>query len=151
VQGREKTVLGWSEFVALPDWDIGRIRAKVDTGARTSALHVENLTHLPDGWVSFQVVAHAKTDRRHRVTTRVERLARVRSSTGQYTERCFVKTTLRIGPVEKEIEISLVSREKMQYRMLLGRTALDKDFVIDVGQRRVLTSKRRKPRQKRGE
>jgi hypothetical protein len=55
----------------------------------------------------------------------------VRSSSGHFTERCFVKTRIRIGPVEKRIEISLVSREKMIYRMLIGREALDRDFLVD--------------------
>jgi hypothetical protein len=64
---------------------------------------------------------------------------RVRSSTGHWTVRYFVKTRIRIGPVEKEIEISLVSREKMMFRMLLGRKALERDFVVDVTKRHALS------------
>ena len=76
----------------------------------------------------------------------------MRSSTGHYTVRCFVKTRIRLGPVEKEIELSLVSRERMLYRMLLGRRALARDFLVDVSRRRVLgervkaKKKRKNPR-----
>ncbi|MCC5874957.1 MAG: ATP-dependent zinc protease, partial [Candidatus Sumerlaeia bacterium] len=63
-----------------------------------------------------------------------------RSSSGEITERPFVRTRVQIGPVVKVVEVSLVSREKMLFRMLLGRKALEKDFLVDVGRRRVLTS-----------
>ena len=131
-----KMVIGWSVDVHLLDWDTPVIRAKVDTGARTSALHVDNLTILPNGQACFDVVVGREQPfERIQVCTPVVKWGRVRSSTGHYTHRCFVKTRVRIGPVEKEIELSLVSRERMQYRMLLGRTALARDFLVDVSHR----------------
>jgi hypothetical protein len=136
MQKKEKTVIGWSEYIGFPEWGINRIHAKVDTGARTSALHVEEIKHLPNGYIEFEVIVD--NDRPHKNVTVMAKLiktARVRSSTGVYTKRCFVKTKVVIGPVEKEIEISLVSREKMVFRMLLGRKALEKDFLVDVSLR----------------
>ena len=114
-----KTVIGWSEYVTFPDWEIPRLPAKVDTGARTSSLHVENLQLVDNRHVRFEVIL----SRRHRhkrvhVTAEVLKWARVRSSTGHYHTRCFVKTRIRIGDVEKTIELSLASRERMLYRML---------------------------------
>jgi len=134
-----KIAIGWSEYIEFPDWDIHALKAKVDTGARTSALHVEDLKPLGTGWVEFYVVLARKGPRhRRRVRAEVVKWAKVRSSTGDYRRRCFVKTHIKIGSIIKEIEISLVSREKMLFRMLLGRKALEKDFLVDVSKRSVL-------------
>lgn len=133
-----RTVIGWSEPVDFVRWGIRGLNAKVDTGARTSALHVENVEFLPEGYVRFDVVLSRKNShRRKSVTARISRWGRVRSSTGHYTERCFVKTKVRIGPVVKNIEVSLISRERMIYRMLIGREALNSDFLVDVSHRSV--------------
>jgi len=138
--------------VALPDWGIMGVRAKTDTGARTSALHVDAIEELNRGReVRFEVVLHRqKRDRRVRVVAPVSRRGRVRSSNGHYAMRIFVKTVLRIGPVEREVEISLVDREKMIYRMLLGRSALH-GLLIDVAHKDLLgvRPKRRKAKRKR--
>jgi hypothetical protein len=141
---RPQLVIGWNEVVDLPDWQIRRLRAKVDTGARTSALHVENIEELPRGHVRFDVVLHrARRDRRVAVETRIVRRGRVRSSSGHYTTRIFVATRVRLGPIEREIELSLVDRGPMIYRMLLGRSALAGHVLVDVGHRGLLDARRR--------
>lgn len=135
----KKTVIGWSEFVTFPDWHIHDLKAKVDTGARTSALHVEELESVGDGEVEFYVVLKKTgAKRRKKVRAKVVKWAKVRSSTGDYRKRCFVKTRIKVGPVEKDIEVSLVCREKMVFRMLLGRKALERDFLVDVSCRHQL-------------
>ena len=131
----ERTLIGYAERVDLPDWGIRDLRAKVDTGARTSALHVDNIARLSNDRVQFDVVVNRKTHRKKHVVTRLTRVGQVRSSSGRAETRYFVSTTLRLGEVEKEIEISLASRHSMQFRMLLGRSALGHDFVIDPGRR----------------
>jgi hypothetical protein len=132
-------VIGWSEYVALPEWGIARLRAKVDTGARTSALHVENIEELPRGRICFDVVLHRrKRDRRVHVVARVSRRARVRSSSGHFTVRPFVATRVRVGRVEHDVEFSLVDREAMIHRMLLGRSAIAGHFLVDVAHRSLL-------------
>lgn len=151
--GQDRQLIGWSESVDLPEWGIRGIRAKVDTGARTSALHVENVEELPNGRVRFDVVLHRRRrDRRVHVVSRVRRRARVRSSTGHYSTRIFVATLLRLGDVEREVELSLVDREHMLFRMLLGRSALGGAFLIDPAHRGLLgrhdvtrSSQRRRP------
>jgi hypothetical protein len=141
----EPVVIGWTEMVDLPDWGVRRLRAKVDTGARTSALHVENIEELPRGFVRFDVVLHRKKrDRRIHVKAKVTRRGRVRSSTGHQTTRLFVETTLRLGPIEKQVEVSLVDREMMIHRMLLGRAALAGPIRVDVNRRMALGSGRKK-------
>jgi hypothetical protein len=150
VEERPRALIGWSELVDLPEWEIRGLSAKVDTGARSSALHVENVEELTRGRVRFDVVLHRHhRDRRIRVETRIRRRARVRSSTGHFSTRIFVATTLVLGPVEREVEISLVDRERMIFRMLLGRSALSGPFLIDPAHRSLLgRRRRRKPRRR---
>ena len=145
-----RTIIGWSEPVDFVDWGIRRLTAKVDTGARTSALHVENVEYLSESQVRFDVVLSRRNlARRKTVTARVSRWGRVRNSGGHYTERCFVKTSVRIGPVEKKIEISLISRETMIYRMLIGREALERDFLVDVSHRSVHAPAKKRKKMKK--
>lgn len=146
---RDPIVIGWTEYVDLPDWNVNRVRAKVDTGARSSALHVENIELLSGNRIRFDVVLHReKRDRRIHVKAPVARRSRVRSSNGQTETRYFVRTTLRLGPVEREVELSLVDRGRMIHRMLLGRTALSGPFLIDVDRRMVQSPPRRKKKKK---
>jgi hypothetical protein len=142
-------VVGWTEYVALPDWGIPAVRAKMDTGARSSALHVEDIEPVGSGHVAFDVVIDRKrSHRRKRVTARVRRRSRVRSSNGQYDTRLFVATRMRLGPIEREVEFSLVDRTHMIHRVLLGRTALEHVFV-DVSHRYLLGRPGRKSRKKK--
>lgn len=138
-----RVLIGWNEYVDIPEWGIARLRAKVDTGAKSSALHVENIQELTRGRVRFDVVLHrVKRDRRVRVSTRISRRGRVRSSTGHYESRIFVVAPVRIGPVERRVEVSLVDRGRMIFRMLLGRTALAGAFLIDPAHTHVLHPRR---------
>lgn len=133
-----RLVVGWNEYVDFPDWGIRGLRAKMDTGARSSALHVDNIEPRSGSRVSFDVVLHRRhRDRRVRVNARVVRRGRVRSSSGHRTLRPFVVTTVRIGPVERKIEVGLVDRGEMVFRLLLGRTALD-GIIIDAGRAALL-------------
>jgi hypothetical protein len=144
---KEKTLIGWKEHVALPDWGITRLRAKIDTGARTSALHVEALERLPGDQVRFRVVLDRKrSHRRVTVTAPIARIGRVLSSSGHYTTRVFVETTLRIGKTEGAIELNLVDRQQLSFRMLLGRTALADHFLIDAHRAYVLKQAARRTR-----
>ena len=141
--------IGWAEYIDYPEWGIDAVKAKVDTGARSSALHVENLEEIDAVHVAFDVIySRRPPHKRKRVTAKVVKWARVRSSTGHYQKRCFVRARIKIGEIEREIELSLVSREKMLFRMLLGRKALEGHFLVDVSRRNLLTqSPRRRARQ----
>lgn len=138
-------IIGWTEFVDLPDWGVKKLRAKVDTGARTSAVHVENIKELARDRVAFDVIVHReKRDRHIHVIAKISRRGRVRSSNGKTETRYFVKTPLKLGPVTKDVEFSLVDRGRMIHRMLLGRSALGGPFLIDVDRRMLLTPAKRK-------
>ena len=128
----ERLVIGLAEYVDIPDWRIAGLRAKIDTGARSSALHVENLHEVDDGCVSFDVRLHrSRSERRVTVEAPIARRGLVRSSTGATTTRIFVTVALQIGPVSRVVDMGLVDRAQMIYRMLLGRTALGPDFLVD--------------------
>jgi hypothetical protein len=132
-------IIGVAEYVDFPDWGVKSLRARVDTGARTSALHVENVRLLAGSRVRFDVRLR-RDDATARVTveTKVSRRAPVRSSTGQSEPRLFVKAHVRLGGREQLIEVGLVDRRHMLYRMLLGRSALERRFLVDVTKRYAL-------------
>lgn len=143
-----KPVIGWAEYVSFPEWGIRRMRAKVDTGARTSALHVENIRELPHDMVAFDAILHRKkTDRRIHIKAKIKRRVRVRSSIGGVETRFVVVTPIEIGPISKTIEVTLAARGEMVFRMLLGREALAGACDIDVGHKYLVTER---PKRRRG-
>ncbi len=126
------TTVGWREGVRLPDWGVRRIKAKIDTGARTSAIHVGELELRDDDTARFEVVIHEKPQRE---TVWVEadlvREAVVKPSSGQRQRRPVVRTTMQLGGIRTQIELTLVCRKGMLCRMLVGRTALAGTYVVD--------------------
>jgi len=134
-----RPVIGWRESVSLPEWGIKRVTAKIDTGARTSAIHVEGIRKLANNRVRFDVVlSRKKKDNCVPVTTKLVRVTRVRSSTGHRQERYVVSTQIRLGRLRRTIELSLVKRDQLLCRMLLGRNAL-RELLIDAEQTYLLT------------
>lgn len=132
-------IVGWREVVGLPEWGIRRIRAKIDTGARTSAIHCATIEELPDGRVRFEVVVREYPTRRTRwVEAEPVRRAVVKPSSGEQQVRLVCRTRMVLGPAEQEIEIGLVCREGMLCRMLLGRRAVPPGFVVDPGAKYLL-------------
>ncbi len=138
----ERLTIGWRERIDLPDWGVQGIEAKSDTGARSSAVDVKNLKIEEDDYVSFDV-ALSRTDRSlsKPVRMKIKRHTQVKSSNGHITERVVVETTLRIGPVEKNVDVTLVCRKRMQCRMLIGRTALGNEFLVSSNDVYLLTEK----------
>jgi hypothetical protein len=127
---KSKTTIGWREWVELPDWGI-RIRAKADTGAKSSAIDCADITELPNDRVRFTVRLDRKQERMLTLEEPIQLRKRVRSSAGQGHDRIFVETTLRLGDVEQRILVNLVCRKKMIHRMLLGRETLGDAFLVD--------------------
>jgi hypothetical protein len=139
----EPLIIGVTEYVDIPQWRISSLRAKIDTGARSSALHVENIREFGSDQVRFDVrLSRSQSERRVTVEASIARRGRVRPSSGELEARIFVAVKVRIGPVEREIELSLVDRGRMIFRMLIGRRALAHAFLIDPSRRYVL----KKPR-----
>jgi len=145
-----KIIVGWREYVDLPDWGIEGVLAKVDTGARTSSLHVRDIQDLPGNRVRFEVVLSRKaTAAAIPVEAKLVRMARITPSSGVRQRRRVIRTTMRLGGVDRTVEISLVCRKAMLCRMLVGRLALEDGFLVDPAQRYVFGTRRRKGRSRR--
>ncbi len=140
------TLIGWKEYVDFPEWGLRRVKAKVDTGARTSALDVARyvLERRAGGLVARMELAlnRRRPDRLAAVETPVLRLAVVTSSDGVREERPVIEALVRLGPVEKRIRLTVTDRSGMLFPMLLGREALAGSFVVDVGRKYVLGKRR---------
>ncbi len=127
--------IGWREWMSLPALGIQRIKAKVDTGARTSALHTFDLDPYHDGgapMIRFHV--HPIQGRQDLVAECFAPVSDQRwvSDSGGHRERRFVIVTqARLGASEWTIEMTLTNRDTMKFRMLLGRTAMDQRFCVD--------------------
>lgn len=130
-----RTTVGWREWIALPDWQVPWIKAKVDTGARTSALHAFDIHTIDrdDGpWARFAI--HPWQDSSEDEVVIEAPLAgsrQVRSSSGAARVRPVVVTTIALGGRTVPIEITLTRRDEMGFRMLIGRQALRRAFVVD--------------------
>lgn len=133
--------IGWKEYVGLPELGVPSLKAKVDTGARTSSLHVAAIRPLyGDGEGAAEIEITLAPDRRRPerlVRTRVRQLARIRvTDSGGHSElRPVIETLLVLGGVEKRIRLTLADRSTMLFRMILGRKALEGDFVVDVSKK----------------
>lgn len=145
--GPIKTLVGWREVVDLPEWGIHGVVAKIDTGARTSSLHVEDLEEIAPGRIRFHVIlSRGETPERVEAEADLVRISNVRPSTGRPQQRRVVRTDVVLGGKRKEVEISLVSRKGMLCRMLVGRRALGEDFVVDPERRYLFGRPKRRKR-----
>ncbi len=129
--------VGWREWCALPELGLNLIKAKVDTGARTSCLHafeVTPFTRDQEQWVAFSM--HPKQKNRaliNRCEARVIDQRTVTDSGGHRERRYVIETLLSLGGKQWPIELTLTNRDSMMFRMLLGRTAMTDRIIVDPG------------------
>lgn len=134
----ELLTLGWREWVALPDLGLTAIKAKIDTGARTSALHAFDIVEQTDADGSLLVSFKTQPVQRNEALV-IECRApvvgkrQVTDSGGHTAERYVVLTTLTIGGAARRIELTLTDRRGMLFRMLVGRTSLVPGVAVDPG------------------
>jgi hypothetical protein len=145
--GEPPHVIGWKERVSFPDWGVRRVRVKVDTGARTSALGADFYSLSDDPSLGRVAELQITFDRRHperRTTIRTPVLgfAVVANSSGMREERPVVETRIRLGPVIKVARFTITNRTRMRFPVILGRRALAGDFVVDV--QRAFTQKKKR-------
>lgn len=140
-------VIGWREWLSLPDLGIPWIKAKVDSGARTSTLHayyVESYEHEGEAWVRFGVHPW-QNNQDECVECAVPILDQrwVTDSGGHSEERFVIGTTVLMRDTRWPIEMTLTNRDTMKFRMLLGRTAMRRRFLINPGRSYLLGAKPR--------
>ena len=129
--------IGWREYLALPELGIDSIKAKVDTGALTSAIHATEIQlSTVDGksWVDFTVPTSQFSDA---LTVRCRAplvgYRKVRNSGGVQDERAVIETKVAIGGQLRTIELTLASRTNMRFRMLLGRSGIPDGYYVIPG------------------
>jgi ribosomal protein S6--L-glutamate ligase len=128
-------IIGGAEWCALPGLNIPAIKARVDSGAKTSALHASNIQKINrrgEKWVSFEVHPIQETRRitiRHEAKIIDQRI--VKSSSGISEKRFVIQSSMKIGNYEWNIELTLANRDSMGFRMLLGREAMENRVLVD--------------------
>ena len=151
-------IIGWREWLSLPDLQVERIKAKIDTGARSSALHAFDISIVEQPIVEQPIdsqanpsaelsseskvvkIVHFKIHPQQRRSTEVieaqaplSDIRTIRSSNGQTQTRPVIQTTICLGDHRWPIELTLTNRDVMGFRMLLGRQAIRRQFLIDSG------------------
>lgn len=126
--------LGWEEWIALPDLGLPALKAKVDTGARTSALHAFDIEPFgPASRPKLRFAVHpvpGRNDLTIACSAPIHDRREVTSSNGETELRYVIATTLALGDRSVPVEITLTDRTNMAYRMLLGRQAIQPDWVV---------------------
>lgn len=130
-----KTIIGWREWASLPEIGIDRIKVKVDTGARNSALHAYNTSLISkngENWIHFDI--HPDQNDETTIRSCMVRLIDrrwVTNSGGTRERRFVIETPIRIGDSEWPIIITLTNRDEMGFRMLVGRSAIKGKYMVD--------------------
>ncbi|MGH9676663.1 MAG: ATP-dependent zinc protease family protein [Candidatus Acidiferrum sp.] len=142
----EPLTIGWKEYITFPEWGVPLVKAKIDTGARTSALDAKRceLIHRSTGLLARLELSLI---RRHPETVLVVelpviRLVVVASSNGDRQERPVIETTICLGPITKRLELTVTDRSPMLMPVLLGRSALAGTFIVDALSKYLLGKKR---------
>jgi predicted deacylase len=143
-----KTRVGWVECVAFPRLGVDRLKAKIDTGARTSALHVARMRTVDTAGgphrrpiLEITVPSGGRGRRPHRVRAAVHGFAMVRDTSGRIERRPVIETALKLGPIERRVAVTLTNRGDMLFPALIGRTALGPGVVVDPSRRYLLGRK----------
>lgn len=130
-------IIGWREWVTFPQLGVGPIKAKIDTGARSSSLHAFDIkTIQKDGKIYIRFKVHPiqrSRDGAVDVEAEVLEYRRVRSSSGQAAKRPVIVTMMEVLGVSLPIELTLANRDQMGFRVLLGREAFRGRLLVDAG------------------
>lgn len=136
-------MIGWKEFIEFPEWGLRRVKAKIDTGARTSALGVLRYEIARTEAAGLVAELHLALYRKHPervqvVAVPVLDMVMVRNTSGRYEQRPLIETSVRLGPLTKRVRFTVTDRSGMCFPMILGRKALEGDFLVDVSRKYVL-------------
>jgi hypothetical protein len=153
MEKKRKRAAGWREWVSLPSIGVGSIKAKLDTGARTSALHAFNIeTYWSDGelWARFFVHPYQKNDAREiACDARIEDIRIVSNPGGRRQRRLVIRTDVRLGDETWPIDLSLTDRDEMGFRLLIGRTAMHGNLIVDPDHSYMLGKRKRKKKKRK--
>lgn len=146
--GPKRKIVGWREWVRLPALKVKKIKAKLDTGARTSALHAFKITPFTKygaSYVRFYVhPMQRKSKPEVKCVAVVIDTRQVTDTSGRREERPVIRTVLKIGKSKYPIELTLTNRDQMGFRLLIGRQALRRRYLVDPGRSFVIRKKRKR-------
>ena len=145
--GKEKetrpTIVGWKEYIGLPSWKIKRLKAKMDTGARTSAIHASRIKKISTKKWELTLHPHRKKSKKiYNVIVPIKGFKNVTDSGGHRERRAVVETWIVLGKKRKKIELTVTNRKNMLFRLILGRRALAKGFCVDPSQKYLVSRKK---------
>lgn len=139
---KDLMVIGWREWVCLPELNIRYVKAKIDTGARTSALHAYDVKEYKSGrktMVQFKVHPVQKNQNLSvKCVGELVEKRKIKDSGGTVTLRPVIRTPITIGDLTWEIELTLINRDEMGFRMLLGRAAIKGHLLVNPGRSHLL-------------
>lgn len=138
---KERTFLGRVEWVKIKDPEF-EIQARVDTGAKTSSIHAENIKELQingEPYVQFETLDNE--DKKHTIVRRVVARTKVTSTSGDSTNRYVIRSAIKLGHKTHDVNINLNDRSKLNYRMLIGRNLLIGNYIVDVAESHLLGDK----------
>ena len=153
LEGNGRRILGWREYIEIPELGIigpNRIKAKIDSGARSCALHAINIRYFQKegaSWIAFDVHPRQR-DNKSLVSCQAPLLEvrSVKDSGGKRTLRPVILTKVKLGDSVVPIELTLIARDSMGFRMLIGRQAIRGRYLIDPGSSFILSQKKRAPK-----
>lgn len=132
---KSKVLVGVLELCDLPDLEIADLNARIDTGAKTSSLHVDNIEEFDkdgEAWVSFDIHPDIhNVDKIVRRTAKLKGRRKIKSSNAQAEKRCVITTTFGLGDRKWKIQLTLTDRREMSYLMLIGRQAMKGRMLVD--------------------
>ncbi|MEL0658111.1 RimK/LysX family protein [Psychromonas arctica] len=135
MQSKDKMIIGRLESIALPELGIKDMQVRVDTGAKTSSLHVDNIVkYMESGtpWVKFDIHPDIHNVKKLISCKAVlSDIRKIKSSNGTSEERYVIETAMTLGKETWPIEITLTDRADMNYLMLFGREAIGKRLLVD--------------------
>lgn len=153
MEKKRKRAAGWREWVSLPSIGVGSIKAKLDTGARTSALHAFNIeTYWSNGelWARFFVHPYQENDAKEiACDARIEDIRIVSNPGGRRQRRLVIRTDIRLGDQTWPIDLSLTDRDEMGFRLLIGRTAMHGNLIVDPDHSYLLGKRKRKKKKRK--
>lgn len=137
-QSNNLDIIGWREYICFPEFQVDSIKAKIDTGAKTSALHAFNV-HLVEiegkNMVNFEIHPLQKNnDVIVQVSAPFTEYREVKNSGGKVEKRPVITTPIMMGKYQWQIELTLTNRDTMGFRMLLGRDAIKNHFLVHCGE-----------------
>lgn len=135
LDGSDPTVIGWREWVSFPEWGVPAVKVKIDTGARTSALHAADLEIFERDGQQFAKFSVHPWQRSERDSVEVEAVLldqrEVTSSSGEASVRPVVTAVIDLDGTPETIELTLTRRDDMGFRMLLGRKAMEGRHIVN--------------------